>query len=208
VGAWLEALIDGIVGLVQSWGYTGIFVMMLVESSFVPFPSEVALIPAGYLASQGKMDPVLAVLAGVCGSLGGALINYGLALWLGRGFLAWLARFGRWFALGQHHLDASERYFQSHGEITTFVGRLIPGIRQLISIPAGLSRMNLFKFLLYTSLGAGLWSAVLVVVGFLAGESEEIWRPLLQQATVWLVAGMVLLVAAYLALHRWSGRLR
>jgi membrane protein DedA with SNARE-associated domain len=208
VGAWIEAAIDGLLGLVKAWGYTGIFVMMLVESSFVPFPSEVALIPAGYLAQQGEMDPVLAVASGVAGSLGGALINYGLALWLGRSFLAWLARFGRWFALGQRHLLASERYFASHGEITTFVGRLIPGIRQLISIPAGLSRMHLARFLLYTTLGAGIWSTILVAIGFVAGESEDVWRPLLREATLWVLVAVILLVAGYVYLHRRAERIR
>jgi membrane protein DedA with SNARE-associated domain len=204
----MEAAVDGLLGLVKAWGYTGIFVMMLVESSFVPFPSEVALIPAGYLAYQGEMDPLLAVACGVAGSLGGALINYGLAFWLGRTFLAWLARFGPWFALGQRHLQAAERYFASHGEITTFVGRLIPGIRQLISIPAGLSRMNLARFLGYTGLGAGLWSAILVAIGFVAGGSEEVWRPLLREATLWVLLAMALLVAGYVYLHRRMERIR
>jgi membrane protein DedA with SNARE-associated domain len=208
VGAWIEAAVDGLLELVNAWGYTGIFLMMLVESSFVPFPSEVALIPAGYLAQQGKMDPFLAVASGVAGSLGGALINYGLAWWLGRSFLAWLARFGRWFALGQHHLEAAERYFASHGEITTFVGRLIPGIRQLISIPAGLSRMSLARFLLYTALGAGIWSAILVAIGFAAGQSEELWRPLLREATLWVLLAMALLVAVYVYVHRRAERIR
>ena len=208
MGAWIEAAIDGLLELVKAWGYGGIFVMMLVESSFVPFPSEVALIPAGYLAQQGELDPFLAVACGVAGSLGGALINYGLAFWLGRSFLAWLGRFGRWFALGQHHLVAAERYFESHGEITTFVGRLIPGIRQLISIPAGLSRMNLARFLLYTGLGAGLWSGILVAVGFIAGESEEVWRPLLREATLWVLLALALLVVGYVYVHRRAERIR
>jgi membrane protein DedA with SNARE-associated domain len=208
VGAWIEAAVDALVRLVNAWGYPGIFLMMLVESSFVPFPSEIALIPAGYLAQQGQMDPGLAVASGVAGSLGGALINYALAHWLGRAFIAWLARFGHWFALGLHHLEASERYFASHGEITTFLGRLIPGIRQLISIPAGLARMNLARFLLYTGLGAGLWSTILVGIGFAAGHSEEVWRPLLREATLWVLLVVALLLAGYVYMHRRSERLQ
>ncbi|MFQ5696733.1 MAG: DedA family protein [Myxococcota bacterium] len=193
----LEAVVDLVVGWVRDWGYAGIFVMMLVESSFIPFPSEVALIPAGYLASRGEMNGALAVLAGVSGSLAGALVNYGLAVWLGRSFLEWLGRFGRMLALAPDSLAASERYFERHGEITTFVGRLIPGIRQLISIPAGLARMRLGRFVAYTALGAGLWSALLVVVGYLAGESEAIWRPMLRHATGWMLAAVAVGIAIY-----------
>ncbi len=195
----LELVVDWVVARVQEWGYGGIFAMMFVESSFVPFPSEVALIPAGYLASKGQMDPVLAILAGLGGSLGGAILNYGLALWLGRPLLE---RVARYFGVGQGQFDRAERYFARHGEITTFAARLVPGVRQLISIPAGLARMNIPRFLLYTGLGAGLWSAILVAIGFVAGENEEQWRPLFRDATVWLLLGGGLLVALYFYLHR------
>ena len=195
----LELVVDWVVARVQEWGYGGIFAMMFVESSFVPFPSEVALIPAGYLASKGLMDPVLATLAGLGGSLGGAILNYGLALWLGRPLLE---RVARYFGVGQGQFDSAERYFARHGEITTLAGRLVPGVRQLISIPAGLARMSIPRFVLYTGLGAGLWSAILVAIGFIAGENEEQWRPLFRDATVWLLLGGGLMVALYLYLHR------
>lgn len=195
----LEVAIGWIVARVRDWGYGGIFAMMFVESSFVPFPSEVALIPAGYLASKGEMDPYLATLAGVAGSLGGAMLNYGLALWLGRPALE---RVARYFLVGAAQFESAERYFSRHGQITTFAGRLVPGIRQLISIPAGIARMNLPRFVLYTCLGAGLWSAILVAVGFAAGESEELWRPLFQRVTTWVLVGGALLVALYVYLHR------
>ncbi len=195
----LEVVVDWVVARVQEWGYGGIFAMMFVESSFVPFPSEVALIPAGYLASKGLMDPVLATLAGLGGSLGGAILNYGLALWLGRPLLE---RVARYFGVGQGQFDSAERYFARHGEITTFAGRLVPGVRQLISIPAGLAHMNIPRFVLYTGLGAGLWSAILVAIGFIAGENEEQWRPLFRDATVWLLLGGGLMVVLYLYLHR------
>ncbi len=195
----LELVVDWVVARVQEWGYGGIFAMMFVESSFVPFPSEVALIPAGYLASKGQMDPMLATLAGLGGSLGGAILNYGLALWLGRPLLE---RVARYFGVGQRQFDSAERYFARHGEITTFAGRLVPGVRQLISIPAGLAHMNIPRFVLYTGLGAGLWSAILVAIGFIAGENEEQWRPLFRDATVWLLLGGGLMVVLYLYLHR------
>lgn len=194
----LHALVAWIVELVAAWGYSGVFVMMLVESSFVPFPSEVAMIPAGYLASQGQMNPVLAVLAGIGGSIAGALINYQLAVRLGRPALE---KMGGYLFLKPESFQAAERYFDQHGEVTTFVARLIPGVRQLISVPAGLARMNMSKFILYTGLGAGLWSTVLVVLGYVAGAQEELWRPLLGRTTGWLLLAMLLLVAAYVKVH-------
>lgn len=204
MGPWLETAVDWVIGLVRGWGYPGIFLMMLVESSFFPFPSEVALIPAGYLASRGEMDPVAATAAGVLGSLAGAFVNYSLALHLGRPFVDWLAR---WLPGAADPLATSERFFRTHGEITTFVGRLIPGIRQLISLPAGLARMNLGRFSLYTGLGAGMWSAVLVAVGWLAGESEALWRPMLREVSLWLMGGIALLVGIYAWVHWRAGRI-
>ena len=199
MGSWLELAAGWIVARVRDWGYGGIFTMMFVESSFVPFPSEVALIPAGYLASKGHMDPVLATAVGVAGSLAGAMLNYALALWLGRPVLE---RVARYFLVGHAQFESAERYFDRHGEITTFLGRLVPGIRQLISIPAGVARMNLSRFALYTALGAGIWSAILVAIGFIAGESEEVWRPLVRNATVWLLVGGGLLIALYIYFQR------
>jgi membrane protein DedA with SNARE-associated domain len=204
VGSWIEFAVDWVVAQVLDWGYGGIFVMMAVESSFVPFPSEVALIPAGYLASKGEMSAVLAIGAGVLGSLVGASINYALALWLGRPFIDRIARI---IPGTEGAFAASERFFRSHGEISTFVGRLIPGIRQLISLPAGLARMSPLRFGLYTFLGAGLWSAILVAVGWWAGSAEETWRPLLREATLWLLGGAAVIVAVYVWIHRWAGRI-
>lgn len=199
----LETAAFWIVERVQDWGYLGLFVMMFIESSFFPFPSEVAMIPAGYLAARGEMDPVLATGAGIAGSLGGAFLNYYLALWLG---LPMVERIARYFLVRPERFEAAERYFEQHGEVTTFVARLIPGVRQLISVPAGLARMRIARFALYTALGAGIWSATLVAIGFVAGASEDTWRPLLREATGWIVGAVVLLVAGYVFLHRRAER--
>lgn len=199
MGAFLESIVFWVVETVGELGYPGIFVMMFVESSFVPFPSEIVMVPAGYLVSQGSMDPALATATGLAGSLGGAFLNYALAVYLGRPLLE---RIGRYFLLQPRHFEHAERYFERHGEVTTFVGRLIPVIRQLISIPAGLARMRLARFGLYTGLGAGIWCAVLVAIGYVAGESEELWRPLLREVTGWMLVGLLGLVAAYIYLNR------
>ena len=156
-------IIESIVNFVGDTGYLGIFVMMFIESSFVPFPSEVVMIHAGYLVYRGDMNAVLAVVAGVAGSLAGALLNYWLALKFGREFLI---RFGKYFFFTESGMQKMENYFTKHGEISTFVGRLIMGVRQYISLPAGLARMNLAKFCFYTSLGAGIWVVILVFIGY------------------------------------------
>jgi len=195
----LEGLFDWIIATVRHWGYAGIVIMMAVESTILPFPSEVALIPAGFLAWKGEMNPVLAAICGAIGSLIGATLNYTVSMWLGRPVME---RIGSYVGVTAERLDAADRYFASHGEITTFIGRLIPGIRHLISIPAGVTRMNFARFALYTTLGAGMWSAVLVSLGYLAGQSEALWRPMLHKATLWLFGGVCVLVGVYVWRHR------
>jgi membrane protein DedA with SNARE-associated domain len=195
----LVRIFDWIIATVHAWGYGGIVIMMAVESTILPFPSEAALIPAGYLAAQGRMDPFAAILCGALGSLLGASMNYGVSMWLGRPIME---RIGSYVLVTPDKLDAADRYFAKHGEITTFVGRLIPGIRHLISIPAGVARMNFARFALYTTLGAGLWSTVLVGVGYWVGQNEQLWRPMLQKATLWLFGGVIVLIAIYVWRHR------
>jgi membrane protein DedA with SNARE-associated domain len=200
-----EQIFDWILELARVWGYPGIFIAMAIESTIIPLPSELVLIPAGYLVSKGEMDGSAAVLCGAFGSLVGASVNYAVSLWLGRPIME---RIGRYVLVTPDKLDAAERYFAQHGEITTFVGRLIPGIRHLISIPAGVARMNFARFSLYTTIGAGVWSAVLVVLGYWVGASEDLWRPMLQQATLWLFAGLVLIIGAYVWWHHRRGTAR
>ncbi len=144
---------------------------MAVESSFFPFPSEVVLPPAGYLAAQGRMDPVLATLAGLLGSLAGATLNYWLAAALGRPLLH---RYSRYLMMREKSLERAEAFFRRHGEVSTFIGRLIPVIRQLISIPAGVARMRLDRFALYTAAGAGIWCAILTYIGWIVGRNAEV----------------------------------
>jgi membrane protein DedA with SNARE-associated domain len=167
----LRELAQDLVDIIFEWGYLGIFLLMAVESSFIPFPSEIVLIPAGYLASEGKMSISLIMLSGVGGSLLGAFINYYLALLLGRRILQ---KYGRYFFIKESALAKMDSFFEAHGAISTFTGRLIPGIRQLISIPAGLSRMNLAVFSIYTALGAGIWALILTLLGYYIGENKEL----------------------------------
>jgi len=180
-------------------GYLGIFLLMLIESSFIPFPSEIVLVPAGYLASKGDMDISLILLASLLGSIGGALINYFGALYVGRKFLL---RYGKYVMISKKTLDKMEDFFKKHGAISTFTGRLIPGIRQLISIPAGLSKMNLKVFIFYTSLGALIWSIILVALGYLIGENQELIKEYLSQIVTITLLTVAIITAMYIYNHK------
>jgi membrane protein DedA with SNARE-associated domain len=189
-------------------GYTGIVVLMLLESSFFPFPSEIVMIPAGVLAAQGQMDPWIAISMGILGSWLGALLNYYLAVWLGRPFIN---RYGKYIFLPPHRFIKVEAFFKEHGEISTFTGRLIPAVRQYISFPAGLARMNLGRFLFFTGLGAGIWVAILVWVGYMAGKQLEhideesikaLWHQYSFEITFGLIGFCAVLISFYIFWHR------
>ena len=179
---------------VFDWGYLGVFLLMAVESSFVPFPSEIILIPAGVLIADGKMNMYLVFIVSIFGSLFGALINYYLAMFVGRRFLN---RYGKYFFVSQNSLERMDNFFENHGHISTFTGRLIPGIRQLISIPAGLSKMNLKIFLVYTGAGAGVWSIILIALGYFIGKNQELIHIYLKEITIATVIAVILLIAGY-----------
>ncbi len=148
--------------------YTAIFVLMMVESTVIPFPSEVVVPPAAYSAAAGNLNVVLVVVAATLGADVGAVINYAAGYYLGRPVMYRFAasRLGRLCLLSPEKLERSERYFNSHGMVATITGRLLPGIRQLISVPAGMAKMHFGKFLLYTTLGAGAWNCILAALGW------------------------------------------
>lgn len=156
-------------GALDNLNYGWIVLFMTIESSFIPFPSEVVMIPAAYMAAEeGKMTYTMIVAAGTLGALMGALVNYALAYYLGRPIVYAFAnsRLGHLCLINQRKVEEAEAYFDRHGAISTLIGRLIPAIRQLISIPAGLARMNMASFVTFTVLGAALWNIVLVVIGY------------------------------------------
>jgi membrane protein DedA with SNARE-associated domain len=154
--------------------------------------------PAGYLIFEGKMGWALVILSGVAGSMAGALFNYWVARRFGRPFFL---RYGKYVLLKPEHLDKADAFFAKHGEITTFVGRLLPVIRQFISLPAGVARMPLGKFCLYTGLGAGIWVSVLTVVGYLVGRNADLLHSTLRNATLWSLALALALVVGYVRLR-------
>ncbi len=190
-------VISWIVDTVSLWGYPGIVVLMFLESSFFPFPSEVVIPPAGYLAAQGEMSLALVILAGIGGSVLGALFNYLLAVKWGRPLFE---RYGRYVLLTPAALAKAEMFFARHGHISTFIGRLLPGIRQYISLPAGLARMNLLLFCVFTALGAGIWVVILVLLGYIVGNNQQLIADYLHQILLALAAACLLLALLY---WRW-----
>ena len=206
----LASHLDAIAALAPTWGYIFIFVFMTIESSFIPFPSEVVMIPAGFLAARGELSggsPLvcvsLAVLVGILGSLAGAFVNYYLALWVGKPFLE---KYGKYFFIKPEPLARACEVFNKYGAATTFICRLIPVIRQLISIPAGIAKMPLAPFTFFTALGAGIWTIILAAVGYILGVQSGNMSYLdlcvkggqMASANLpYVIVGAVVLVAAY-----------
>jgi membrane protein DedA with SNARE-associated domain len=160
-------------------GYGTIIFLMAVESSFIPFPSEIVIPPAAWKAAQGELNIFLVVASGTLGALVGGLFNYYLGLFLGRKLIYRLAdtRILHAMLVDRKAIEKAENYFLKHGKSSTFIGRLVPAVRQLISIPAGISRMKMRDFLVYTTLGATIWNIILAVLGyFLYGQKEVLHR--------------------------------
>ncbi len=156
--------------------YGTITMLMAVESSFIPFPSEIVIPPAAWKAAQGDLNVFLVILCGTLGALIGAIFNYLVSLWLGRIVVYKLAdtRLAHLMMINRQGIEKAERYFIKNGNISTFIGRLIPAIRQLISIPAGLAKMKFRPFILYTLLGSCLWNIILAVLGYSLYSQKEL----------------------------------
>lgn len=202
----IEAQENSIFGRIEKWyeenmEYHTITLLMAIESSFVPLPSEIVIPPAAYVASKedSHLNIYLVVLFGTIGALIGAYFNYGLAYFLGRPIIHKFAdsKLGRWFLLSSEKVEKAENYFNKHGKTSTFIGRLIPVIRQLISLPAGLARMNLVSFSILTFLGAGIWNIILAFLGYFAqGKSDLIYKYSHEIGYI-ILGGVVIAVGLY-----------
>ncbi|MBT3865718.1 DedA family protein [Candidatus Woesearchaeota archaeon] len=202
----ISALIMFLVTTIGSWGYLGIFLLMTIESTFIPFPSELILVPAGILIALGEMTWTSVILIGTLGSLVGASINYYIAYCISKGISnKFLDGYSKIFLISAKGLEKTEKYFKKHGEITIFVGRLIPIIRQLISIPAGFARMNFLRFSLFTTIGAAIWVFILTYLGFIFGNNLDLLQRNVSMLTTFAITFAVALVLVYII---WNKRLK
>jgi membrane protein DedA with SNARE-associated domain len=179
--------------------YFTIFILMAIESTFIPLPSELVLPPAAIKAADGELNMYFIVLSSSLGCVFGALINYTLSFYLGRTIIYGLAdsKYARIFFINKEKLEKAEKYFIDNGNTSTFLGRLVPGIRHLISIPAGLAKMNLKKFIIYTFLGSALWNTILSLMGYYFGKNEELMMTYFHEFK-WFALGAGVLFVLYL----------
>jgi len=177
--------------------YLSITFLMVIESSFIPFPSEIVIPPAIWKAAGGDLNMYLVVLFATLGAVIGAVINYVLALWLGRVIVYKLVetRLGKLFMLSRHKVENAEVYFNRHGRSSTFIGRLVPGIRQLISIPAGLAKMNFKQFILFTAIGSCLWNVILAILSYSLYTQQDLLKKYMSELSYGLLAlGLIFVV--------------
>lgn len=196
---YIDHAISWIVDFVHHFGYIGIFIMTFVESTFVPIPSEVTMIPAGYLVSQGEMNFWVVLAASIVGTVGGAWFNYWIARRYGRTLFL---KYGKYFLLTEAKLTKMEEFFETHGAVSTFTGRLIPGVRHYISFPAGLAKMKHSVFCFYTALGGGLWMLTLLAVGYFIGENEDMMKKYMPIIKICLLSFVALMVVGYIWKHK------
>src|SRR5512140_1007172 len=199
----IHSLIQWLLDTIGAMGYPGILLLMAMESSVIPVPSELVMPPAGYLAYMGKMNMAVAILCGTVGSLIGAYVNYFVSHYLGRPLIL---KYGKYVLIPPDKFERVERFFLQHGEISTFIGRLLPVIRHLISIPAGVAGMHHWKFALYTVLGAGIWVTVLTWIGWFIGKEQALIMKYSHQAVIGVVVFSAVLIAVYVWRHRRKGR--
>lgn len=172
----MSAIITYILAIGVKMGHWGVFFLMTIESSFLPMPSEIVIPPAAYLAQKGEMNLVLVIIAGVSGSLLGATINYILGMTLGRSIIYALAKtkWAKLLLINERKIQAAEKYFLQFGNSATFIGRLVPGVRHLISIPAGFTKMKFSNFVFFTFLGSTIWVTILAVLGYWFGANDQL----------------------------------
>jgi len=195
----MHTVIQWLLDTIGAMGYPGIFLLMAMESSVIPVPSELVMPPAGYLAYQGNMNLGIAILCGSLGSLAGAYANYLVSHYLGRPLVM---KYGKYVLIPPEKFERVERFFLQHGEISTFLGRLLPVVRHLISIPAGLSGMAHSRFSFYTLTGAVIWCFILAFIGYFIGENQQLIVQYSHKALVWIILFSITLITVYVRRHR------
>lgn len=187
-----DTVYNFVVNLAYQLGYIGIIIGMAIESSLIPLPSEIVMIPAGILAFQGQMNFMLAVLSGTIGSYIGSALNYIGAYYLGRPFVE---KYGKYFLLPPHKLHKVENFFNKYGGISIFIARLVPVVRHFISIPAGFAKMNFYRFSLYTLLGSFTWMTVLTYIGYKIGQNIALIHKVMPIVKYGTIAVCIVIIA-------------
>lgn len=195
----MQELVETIIHFADKWGYIGIILLMTLESCFIPFPSEIVMIPAGYLASKDELNLWLCILCGIFGSVLGALINYYICYFWGKDFVL---KWGKYFGIDEKKFSKFESFFNKHGEFSTFISRLIPGICQYISLPAGLVKMKILNFIFFTAAGSGIWVSILVCLGYFIGENEELIKDYLHQILIFILIFVVFASLVYIKMRK------
>jgi len=190
-------MIQYFLDMFSQMGYFGIIIMMAINFSFIPFPSEVIVPPAGYLASQGEFDLLFVIICCIIGSLLGATFNYYFAFFLGRAVVYKFAdsKIGHMLLLNSKKVKYAEDYFNKYGKSSVFIGCLIPAVRQLISLPAGLAKMHFPKFICMTAIGAGIWVTILAMLGYYVGENQVLLATYTREISIVLIAIIIVYVA-------------
>jgi membrane protein DedA with SNARE-associated domain len=188
---FLKPLVDFIISFISQLGYTGILFLMILESALIPIPSEVIMPFSGFLSSTGKFDPLLATLSGSVGNLVGSMLTYYLGIKAGRKFIL---KYGKYILFKKEHLETTENLFKKYGDRISFVGRLLPGIRTYVSLPAGIGKTNFTKFVTYTFAGSLVWNSILVYVGMSLGSS---WKNI-DKYSVYLDVATLLVIAVFI----------
>ncbi len=191
----IDPIINFLINFINQVGYFGIFVGMFLESTFFPLPSELVVIPAGIAASRGHMSLPIIILAGTLGNVAGAIFSYYLAEFAGRTILF---KIGKYLFVKPETIIKVEQYFKNHGPISVFIGRLLPGFRHFISLPAGVAKMNFKTFCFYTTLGSAIWTTVLAILGFEIGENMDLIKEYIHLIVLGCVVFCVLIAFTYI----------
>lgn len=198
MNSFFSSFINYLVNFINEIGYVGIFIGMFLESTIVPIPSELIMIPAGIASAKGVINFYTALLVGTAGNILGALFSYYLSKLFGRTILV---KIGKYFLIKDNTIKKIDNFFYNHGSISVFIGRLLPGFRHFISIPAGIANMNLNKFFLYTSLGSSIWTFILVLLGFLIGENQQLIENNLHKIILVTLSLCLILIVVYNFFH-------
>jgi membrane protein DedA with SNARE-associated domain len=198
---FIHDFISLIVNFINEIGYLGIFIGMFLESTIIPIPSEVVMIPAGIASSKGLMNIYTVTIIGTFGNILGAVFSYFLALTLGRKIIL---KIGKYFFIKPETIEKIEIFFKKYGSISVFIGRLLPGFRHFISLPAGLARMDFKLFLLYTSLGSSIWTSILSFTGYFIGENQDLIVKNTKEISIILLIGAIFLITTFLAYKKYK----